>query len=289
MKVIIFVFLLIVSLNAISGASYDHPYYPSNFAQTIWAMSVKNNEMKKMVQEVLTKAHLEREGKADTLVDKCQEGQICNKRRILQYSEARAYLFGKLHLHKDNHGYYIKDVYCNKTFDSHTPHIKDVGPMRIPNADVLNCEHTWPQSRFSTTFSAEEQKSDLHHLFPSENTANSIRGNYQFGEVSEPAEVNLCDTSTFGVYQSRKSRDFTAFFFAPPMEHRGNVARALFYFSIKYDLRISPDEEFYLRKWHIQDPVDDEELQRNDEIYEIQFNRNPFIDYPFIVDLINDF
>jgi len=289
MKVIIFVFSLLVSLSLLSNTPCDHPYYPATFSQNILAMNVKNNELKKMIQAVLNKAHLEREGNTDVLVDRCERGQTCNQRKVLHYSEARAYLFGKLHLQKDNHGYYIKDVYCNKTFDSQTPHIKDVGPMQIPNADVINCEHTWPQSRFSTAYSAEEQKSDLHHLFPTENTANGIRGNYQFGEVSEPAEVDLCNTSTFGVYQNRKSRDFSAFFFEPPIEHRGNVARALFYFSVKYDLNISTDEEYYLRKWHIQDPVDDEELQRNDEIYKIQSNRNPFIDYPFIVDLINDF
>ena len=39
-----------------------------------------------------------------------------------------------------------------------------------------------------------------------------------------------------------------------------------------------------LKTWHNEDPVDDFELQRNNRIYEYQGNRNPYIDYP---DLVN--
>ena len=47
---------------------------------------------------------------------------------------------------------------------------------------------------------------------------------------------------------------------------------------LKY--RISDLEEFYLRKWHQEDPVDAEEISRNDRVEKAQGNRNPFIDNP---------
>ena len=77
--------------------------------------------------------------------------------------------------------------------------------------------------------------------------------------------------------------------FEPPVEHKGNVARALFYFAVRYDMRIAAHEEFFLRQWNVIDPVDDEEIARNNEIERLQGNRNPFIDDAALVELIEDF
>jgi endonuclease I len=77
--------------------------------------------------------------------------------------------------------------------------------------------------------------------------------------------------------------------FEPPETHKGNVARSLFYFSIRYGLRISPEEEAYLKMWNKQDPVDQEEMIRNNEIYKTQGSRNPFVDHPELADRIQDF
>jgi hypothetical protein len=38
--------------------------------------------------------------------------------------------------------------------------------------------------------------------------------------------------------------------------------------------------------WHQNDPVSQKEIDRNNEVYDIQHNRNPFIDVPFYVDKI---
>ena len=77
--------------------------------------------------------------------------------------------------------------------------------------------------------------------------------------------------------------------FEPREVHRGNVARALFYFSVIYDQPIEPFEEVVLRQWHIDDPVDQRERERNQKIATIQLSRNPFIDYPDLVERIGDF
>jgi endonuclease I len=77
--------------------------------------------------------------------------------------------------------------------------------------------------------------------------------------------------------------------FEPPQDHKGNVARALFYFATRYELTIGKAEEEVLRKWNQEDPVDQEELDRNEEIFKVQQNRNPFVDFPELVDRISDF
>ena len=78
-------------------------------------------------------------------------------------------------------------------------------------------------------------------------------------------------------------------FFEPPKEHKGNVARALFYFSVKYKIAINDKEEEFLKRWDDLDPIDDEERARNDEIANIQMSRNPFIDFPNLADQISNF
>ena len=41
-----------------------------------------------------------------------------------------------------------------------------------------------------------------------------------------------------------------------------------------------------LRKWNAEDPVSSEEISRNETAFQIQGNRNPFIDYPSFADRI---
>ena len=200
-------------------------------------------------------------------------------RPLTSYSQARKYIMQKVHLKKDNIGYYVEDVYCHINFR------KRVGPNNMPNHQDVNIEHTWPQSRFNRSQSKSFQKSDLHHLYPTQSVANSTRGNVIFQELSpQNAEpVRGCDDSLAG-YSSNGTRAFE-----PPEDHKGNVARALFYFSLRYDIKISYAEEVILRAWNNSDPVDEHERRRNDIIESIQGNRNPFIDDAELADLISDF
>lgn len=210
---------------------------------------------------------------------------ISKKHKVLGYKGARRYLFGDIHLDKDNSGYFVNDVYCNIQFRaSDFSKNKSIGPMKIPDNNKLNCEHTWPQSKFTKNFAREMQKSDLHHLYPTESKANGKRGNYPFAETTGRTLKN-CSDSSFGSDINSSSGSY----FQPPVEHRGNVARALFYFSVRYRLKIDQKQETYLKKWHNADPVDQDEIARNNRIEEVQFNRNPFIDYPSLVASISDF
>lgn len=99
------------------------------------------------------------------------------------------------------------------------------------------------------------------------------------------------------------SDDYNGKCFEPVDSYKGDFARSYFYLSVAYmgewtccdgdatdKWNIKPWSEAELRDWHQQDPVDDFEIQRNEDIYqEWQHNRNPFIDYPDLVFQIADF
>lgn len=191
------------------------------------------------------------------------------------YTTARRYLFGYLHYNKGK----VKDVYCNRYYTS-----KDgVGKNKIPNHLKINCEHTWAQSKFNRNIPASIQKNDLHHLFPTAAYANTTRSNHPFGEV-DAYPLSQCPLSSKGyIYQTNRLG------FEPPEEHKGNVARAMFYFSVRYQIHIDSVQEYFLRKWHREDPVDYAEALRDNRISAIQGNHNPFILKPELVDQVSDF
>jgi len=202
----------------------------------------------------------------------------------LSYGAAKQYLFGQIYLQRDDRGYFVKDVYCGR--EIHQADGVTIGPNAVPNQEVMNCEHTWPQSRFTGSHSKAAQKSDLHHLFPADSKANSVRGNIPFAEVSGNSAYDDCSESLVGDPMEMVS---SSRYFEPPTEHKGNVARAIFYFAVKYDTQIDPLQESYLRQWNRLDPVDALERERNDKIMKVQGNRNPFVDFPELADRISDF
>jgi len=274
-------------------------YYPLEY-QNLLAVpgnAQSSPDLKLQLYTLLTTPHERADSlEADVLTNSCKRGTECIRHIEYTYTEARQYLFGYLHLEKDESGqYFIDDVYCSIRFNKRTPGIGSIGKMSIPNDRLLNCEHTWPQSKFSKSFPSSLQKSDLHHLFPSQNKANSTRGNYPFADVKTEKLEELCNASRFGrpspitIHSESRNTMEGSSFFEPPAEHKGNVARAIFYFSTRYKMKVSPIQEAFLRKWHKEDPVDAKELWRNEEIEKIQGTRNPYIDFPNIVDQIQDF
>lgn len=210
----------------------------------------------------------------DTALRRQVQVRAAKNQHSLGYKGARIELLGRISLERDSNGYYIRDVYCNEDYKG--------APGRIPDDKVINTEHTWPQSRFGGS-NRDMQKSDLHHLFPTDSQLNGIRGNHPFGEVQKTSQSLKCTCSRAGY---NTDGDYV---FEPPQEHRGNVARALFYFAVRYGMSIDPTQEEILRKWNQQDPIDDAERERNEEIAKVQGNRNPFIDEPDLADRIENF
>lgn len=222
-----------------------------------------------------------------------EEGQL---RKFLQkytqdghlarsYSDAKKKLFTEVFLEKDPSGStFVKDVYCYGV-KSHDRKIDTSGSR------TMNVEHSWPQSKFNDKLKSEVQKADMFHLFPTDKKVNNQRANFPFGEVrGSDAGAGSCPSSQIGMINSR---DYpvtgTRSFFEPPAEIRGDIARALFYFAIRYDLRIAYIQEFFLKKWNLDDPVTEQERIRALKITKLQGNRNPFIEKPDLIYKISNF
>ena len=153
-----------------------------------------------------------------------------------------------------------------------------------------NREHTYPRSRGgfnsidlddiadgknvfwnTTADSLRHGNSDAHALRAADGPENSSRGNQHYGQYNGPS-------GTLGKF-------------------KGDVARSVFYMAIRYNnlaivngFPVSTVGELgdlaTLLDWHRNDPPDDFEMNRNNIVYTWQFNRNPFIDYPDLVEYI---
>ncbi|MCX7943096.1 MAG: endonuclease [Deltaproteobacteria bacterium] len=190
--------------------------------------------------------------------------QLIKNHTSLGYNLAREKMFVEI----DNKDGWVECVYTGFRLQTNT----------IPNPNIMNTEHTWPQSMGADN---EPARSDLFHLFPTKSEANSRRGNYPFGTVVKVV------WSDGGSKLGTNAKGNTVF--EPRDIHKGNTARAMFYFSIRYSLPIDNEQESELRKWHFLDPVDNDEMTRCNMINYYQKNRNPFVDWPQFVNDIDDF
>ena len=168
--------------------------------------------------------------------------------------------------------------------------------------DCYNREHSIPNSWWGGS-SSDTAYTDLHHLFPVDGWVNSERGNHPFGNCANgtPKGTGKRGTCTFSGYNG------TVFEVAD--EYKGDFARVYFYFATRYLSRISSFTQEtgsvvfttsstlghfglttwainQLLEWHRNDPVSTLETTRNDAVYGIQRNRNPFVDYPELVEYL---
>ncbi len=172
----------------------------------------------------------------------------------LGYNVARDEMYADL----DNNSGVVECVYTARTASFNDR------PGAVNNN--FNCEHTYPQSFFN---SVDPQKSDIHHLFPTDETANTIRSNHPFGVVANPT------------WQQGGSK-YGNSTFEPRDSHKGAAARALMYFVTRYQdyQGFFSGQQALLRQWHSQYPPSAQEIQRNQGIFALQNNRNPWVDYP---------
>ena len=229
--------------------------------------SLSNEECSSAWDEILSYTQIDQE--YDVLLYKCGEDLkealriIISTNVYFSYKESRQEMFSNL----DNISGEVCGVYTGKCVLTNS----------IPNPNEMNCEHSWPQSLGATGIA----KSDLHHLFPSDSRMNSRRSNHPFCEVTEiqyDGGESFLGRSKFGTLC-----------FEPPDNHKGDLARSMFYFSVRYNFKIDKEQEYYFKRWIELDPISEKEIIRNDEIEHFQQNRNLFIDHNFLIPLIDDF
>ena len=160
-----------------------------------------------------------------------------------------------------------------------------------------NREHSFPKSWFGGE--VKPMYTDLHHMYPTDGFVNNKRGNLPFGTTQGESYKSERDFSKVG---NCTWPGYTGKVFEPADEYKGDFARTYFYMVTCYeeklptwydnysDVRPTLDGSTYpglsawqlqmLMQWATQDPVSDKETNRNEAVWEIQRNRNPFIDYP---------
>lgn len=169
--------------------------------------------------------------------------------------------------------------------------------------DGWNKEHSIPQSWFNES---SPMKSDLFHVYPTDARVNNFRGNDPYGEVNGAAGTGISNNTgnhARGKVGSNTFPGYTGRVYEPDDEFKGDFARTYFYMCARYRDRslnsssgsvvftsTPTDLTAYAKalflQWHRQDPVSQKEIDRNQAVYGIQENRNPFIDYPYLVEYI---
>ena len=189
----------------------------------------------------------------------------------------------------------VWDMYSNKremTFGDD----QDKGSGNA-EGQYYNREHSFPNSWFGKK--VMPMYADLNHMYPTDKVVNNKRGNNPFGETKGESYKSANDFSKLGACTYP---GYTGTVFEPNDEYKGDFARTYFYMVTCYEEKLADWYQNYsdsrptidgssypglsswqlemLMKWASQDPVSQKEINRNNAVYEIQHNRNPFIDYP---------
>ena len=173
--------------------------------------------------------------------------------------------------------------------------------------DCYNKEHIIPQSVYSSDY---PMKSDAHQVLPTDGRVNGFRSAYPYGVVGQNlvSQSGISNPTQNGSKLGNNldegfSSGYSNIVFEPIDEFKGDVARIYFYFITRYENLVSSWSNYdmfdgssdkvledtflnILMNWHLNDPVSQKEIDRNNNIYIYQGNRNPFIDQPDYVEEI---
>jgi endonuclease I len=200
----------------------------------------------------------------------------------------------------------VWDIYSDTPCDD-PPYIytfgedQDTGSGGNQEGDVYNREHSMPRSWFGGA--VDPMNTDLFHIYPVDKWVNARRANEPYGEVNNANWTSL----NGGKLGNNSLSGYSGTAFEPIDEYKGDLARTFLYMITRYENQIqfwdfSPEgnhilsQETYpgysswamemLLRWHREDPVSQKEIRRNNAVYNIQGNRNPFIDNPEFVERI---
>ena len=197
----------------------------------------------------------------------------------------------------DCNGNTIIDRYSNTQFTYSTDQCGTYSGV----GDCYNREHSVPNSWWGgSNGDTDTMYHDLYHLYPVDGFVNAKRGNYPFGDV------NSGETWGTGKLGNCSHSGYSGVVFEVADEYKGDFARTYFYMVVRYMNRVGSWTQGYgsvvftnssykhlttwaisqLLEWHRNDPVSTLETTRNEAVYGIQHNRNPFIDHPELAEYL---
>lgn len=191
-----------------------------------------------------------------------------------------------------------RDTVTNRVLDMYSNEVHYFDPTdTCASVQGFDIEHMLPKSWWGG--SVNEAYCDLFHLVPANASANRSKSNHAPGF---PADSTFNNGSF--ITGSGKNYGLTRVF-CPEDKYKGDFARAYFYIATCYDtlqwkesgeakvamtnnsyLEFRPWLQDILLQWHRMDPVSQKEMDRAIAVNKIQGNRNPFIDYPELVEYI---
>ncbi len=144
--------------------------------------------------------------------------------------------------------------------------------------------------------------SDLFNVYPTDARINNLRSNYPYGVVGTNNGFSK-DPQHHGLGKLGPSTASVGTVYEPDDQYKGDFARSFFYMAARYrnnilnsgngskmytsnPTNLTSYSLSFLLEWHRNDPVSQKEIDRNQAVYGIQHNRNPFIDYPELVEYI---
>ncbi|MEH6307092.1 endonuclease [Olivibacter sp. CPCC 100613] len=241
------------------------------------------------------------------------QADYANLQQLLESSHSRPvsyqpakYVYPTVDLHPDG---LLRSIYSGKTFTVEELRLADEGVdiarklrlmewsknvqttsredyrrelKAIEEALPYNCEHVVCQSWFDAR---EPMRGDLHHLFACESRCNSFRNNHPYDDFEE-----YKPRPTWSVEKEMLTCGYTENDRFEPENNKGIVARATLYFLLRYPNAISVYRKkgiVLLKRWAKEQAVTQYEKHRNREIFLLQGNRNPFVDFPELVDQID--
>ena len=220
---------------------------------------------------------------------------IIRSHKEVSYSSGLLNAFAKADV--DDQGYII-DIYSNCRYRPN-----DNGSSASHIGEGYNREHSFPRSWFGGAVSP--MNTDVFHVYPTDIHVNSQRSNFPYGVCANGTRLTYGNYVAKGKLGQCTYPGYSGTVFEPDDEYKGDLARTYFYMATCYmnelpnwpgspqlDYRTNKYKAFstwtinMLMEWTRLDPVSEKEIKRNEAIYGIQGNRNPFIDHPELAEYI---
>lgn len=195
------------------------------------------------------------------------------------------------------------DFYNDTLWDMYSTCTFYMSHANVPQSAVCdgwNKEHLVCQSWLGSG----PMVSDLFNVYPTDARINNLRSNYPYGVVGGSFNGFSKDPQHHGLGKLGTSTTANiGTVYEPDDNYKGDFARSFFYMVARYrsntlnsgngakmfsanPTNLTAYSLSFLLTWHRQDPVSQKEIDRNQAVYGIQHNRNPFIDYPELAEYI---